>query len=218
MAATRIITWYTYYARHRDDEGVIQDFFRSDLGSLAARSRLYHNNSATSTDTITGRSFGNAILVPGNETGQMRLLHHGLSCLTDDEFSLVFVQGNLSDSSCFKILNRTSAVEEIRSVVARRATRQQTNCPTLASMLSTTTEDDFANLSAAGNGILRGHPNHIMINGDIFLMANGAPNLRAKSFAMKIIGFLRIVEHDDDHEDDETDDKEMIAVKAEASA
>ena len=85
-------------------------------------------------------------------------------------------------------------------------------------MLSTTTEDDFADLPAAGNGSLRGHPNHIMINGDIFLMANGAPNLRAKSFAMKIIDFLRIVEHDDDHEDDDTDNEEMTAVKAEASA
>jgi hypothetical protein len=216
MAATRTITWSTFYARQREDEGIIQNFFSTDLGTLAARTRLHLNSTSAFTDTVTGYSFGNAILVQGDDTGQMRLLHHGFSCLTDDEFSLVFVQGNMSDSSYFKILGRAVAVEEIRSVVARRATTQQTNCPTLASMLATTTEDEFADLPAAGNGILRGHPNHIMINGDIFLMANGAPNLRAKSLALKIIDFLRIVDHDDEREDDETDDEELIAIKTEA--
>ena len=68
MATTRTITWSTYYARQREDEGIIQNFFRTDLGMLAARTRLHLNNSMNFTDTITGPSFGNAILVPGNET------------------------------------------------------------------------------------------------------------------------------------------------------
>ena len=219
MATPRILTWTTYYARQREDEGVVQSFFHSDLGSLAAQSRTHLNNTANFTESITGRSFGNAILIPGATTGQMQLLHHGFSCLTDEEYSLVFVQGNMSDSSYFKILDRTTVVEEIRSAVARRASSQQTNCPSLESMLATRTEDAFANLPSTGNGILRGHPNHLLINGDIFLMASGAPNVRAKALAKKVIDFLRVVGHDEgSDEDDETDDEEMIAIKKEASA
>ena len=143
----------------------------------------------------------------------MQLLHHGFSCMTDSEYSLVFAQGNHSDSSYFKILDREVAVEEIRSVVARRATAQQTNCPLLASMLATTTEEEFANLPAAGNGILRGRPNHILINGDLLLMASCVPSFRSSSLAMKIIDFVRIINHDEgDEEDDETDDEDSATL------
>jgi hypothetical protein len=218
MANSRILTWSTYYARQREDEGIVQSFFLSDLGSLAVKTRSHLNNTANFTETITGRSFGNAILIPGSTAGNMQLLHHGFSCLTDEEYSIVFVQGNMSDSSYFKILDRTLAVEEIRSAVARRASAQQTNCPSLESMLATRTENAFAELPAAGNGILRGHPNHLLINGDIFLMASGAPTVRAKTLAMKVINFLRVIGHDEgSDEDDETDDEEMIAIKKEAS-
>ena len=214
MAANRTITWSTYYARQREDEGVIQALFETDLGTLAACSRAQHNNAATFTETITDRAFGNALIVPG-ENGRMHLLHHGFSCLTESEFSLVFVQGNHSDSSYFKILNREAAVEEIRSVVARRASAQQINGPTLASMLATTTADAFANLPAAGNGILRGHPNHVLVKGDLFLMASGAPTVSSSTFAMQIINFLRVIGHDDD--DGSSDDESMIAAKKEAA-
>ena len=85
-------------------------------------------------------------------------------------------------------------------------------------MFATGTENAFANLPAAGNEILRGHPNHLLINGDIFLMASGAPNVRAKTLAKKIIDFLRVIGHDEgSDEDDESDDEEMIAIKKEAS-
>jgi hypothetical protein len=215
MASTRTITWSTFYARQREDGGVIQNLFASDLGLLAERSRAHLGNVANFTDTITGRSFGNAILIPG-QAGHMQLLHHGFPCMTDSEYSLVFAQGNHSDSSYFKILDREIAVEEIRSVVARRATAQQTNCPTLASMLATTSGEEFANLPAAGNGILRGRPNHILVNGDLLLMASCAPNFSSSSFAMKIIDFVRIINHDEgDEDDDETDDEEMISAKKE---
>jgi hypothetical protein len=218
MASSRTITWSTFYARQREDGGVIQNLFASDLGLLAERSRSHLGNVANFTDTITGRSFGNAILIPG-QAGHMQLLHHGFSCMTDSEYSLVFAQGNHSDSSYFKILDREIAVEEIRSVVARRATAQQTNCPALASMLATTSGEEFANLPAAGNGILRGRPNHILVNGDLILMANCAPNFSSSSFAMKIIDFVRIINHDEgDEDDDETDDEEMISAKKEIAA
>ena len=195
---------------------MIQTLFTSDLGTLADRTRTHLSNVANFTDTITGRSFGNAILIPG-QAGHMQLLHHGFSCLTDTEYSLVFAQGNHSDSSYFKILDREIAVEEIRSVVARRASAQQTNCPTLASMLAMTSEEEFSDLPAAGNGILRGRPNHILINGDLLLMANCAPNFKSSSFAMKIIDFVRIINHDDGDEGDETDDEDMITAKREVS-
>ena len=119
----------------------------------------------------------------------------------------------------FKILERTLAVEEIRFVVARRATAQQTNCPSLASVVSTKTEDEFAALlPAKGNGILRGRPNHILINGDLLLMARCAPTLKSKSFAMEIVHFLRIIRHDEGNEDDDTDDEDMIKAKEEGAA
>ena len=217
MAANRTLTWSTYYARQREDEGVIQSLFGTDLGILAARSRTHLNNPANFTETITGRSFGNALLVPG-QAGHMHLLHHGFSCLTEAEYSLVFAQGNHSDSSYFKILNRSLAVEEIRSVVARRAAAQQTNCPSLAAMIAATTEDEFADLPAEGNGALRGRPNHILINGDLLLMARCAPSVRSKSFAMEIIDFLRVIRHGEGDEDEDTDDEDMIKAKGEAAA
>jgi hypothetical protein len=214
MATIRTITWSTYYARQREDEGVIQALFDTDLGTLAARSRAHLDNAASFTESITGRAFGNALVVPG-ENGRMHLLHHGFSCLTESEFSLVFVQGNHSDSSYFKILNREAAVEEVRSAVARRASAQQINGPTLASMLATTTAEEFASLPAEGNGILRGHPNHVLVNGDLFLMANGIPTVNSSTFAIQIINFLRVVGHGD--ADDSSDDESMIAAKKEAS-
>ena len=123
---------------------------------VRGKTKTHLNNPENFTETITGRSFGNALLVPG-QAGHMHLLHHGFSCLTEAEYSLVFAQGNHSDSSYFKILNRSLAVEEIRSVVARRAVAQQTNCPSLAAMIAATTEDEFADLPPAeGNGALRG--------------------------------------------------------------
>ena len=85
-------------------------------------------------------------------------------------------------------------------------------------MIATTTAEEFANLPAAGNGILRGRPNHILINGDLLLMANCTPSLKSSSFAIKIIDFVRIIRHDDGDEEDETDDKEMILTKQEVAA
>ena len=199
MAAHRTITWTTYYARQREDEGVIQTLFVSNLGTLADRSRTHlSGNEANFTDTITGGSFGNTILIPG-PAGHMQLLHHGFSCLlTGTECSIIFAQGNHSDSSYFKILDREIAVEEIQSIVTHHTTAQQTNCPTLlASMIATTTEEEFANLPAAGNGILQGRPNHILINGDLLLMENCTPSFKSSSFAMKIIDFVRIIHHNE---------------------
>ena len=141
----------------------------------------------------------------------MNLLHHGFSCLTDGDFSLVFVQGNLSDCSYFKILPREAAVEEIKVVNGRRVTT--TNCPTLEAMLGARTADEFKDLPAQGNGVLRQRPNHLLINGDVFLMVEGAPSFSAKELAINVIEFVRPVT-----EGDEEDDDDMLEAKREASA
>jgi hypothetical protein len=81
-------------------------------------------------------------------------------------------------------------------------------------MLATTTEEEFANLPAAGNGILQGRPNHILINRDLLLMASCVPSFRSSSLAtMKIIDFVRIINHNEwDEEDDETDDEDSATL------
>ena len=84
-------------------------------------------------------------------------------------------------------------------------------------MVSTKTEDEFAALPAEGKGILRGRPNHILINGDLLLMARCAPTLKSKSFTMEIINFLRITRHDGGDEDNDTDDEGMIKAKEAAA-
>jgi hypothetical protein len=64
-------------------------FFDTHLGTIASRSKL-HLQDVKFTETITGSATGNALIVPG-APGRMNLLHHGFSCLTEGEFSLVFV-------------------------------------------------------------------------------------------------------------------------------
>ena len=210
MASSNPLSWSAFYARNRDDKGVFQTFFDTHLGTRASRSKLHLRDVAKFTETITGSATGNALIVAG-APGRMNLLHHGFSCLTDGDFSLVFVQGNLSDCSYFKILPREAAVEEVRVVNGQRVTT--TNCPTLEAMLGARTADEFKDLPAQGNGVLRQRPNHLLINGDVFLMVEGAPSFSAKELAINVIEFVRPVT-----EGDEEDDDDMLEAKREASA
>ena len=213
MASVKALTWPAYYARNRDDGCAIQNLFQTDLGTLAAKSKAHLQSVGAFTETITGGAHGNMLLIPGAK-GRMHLIHHGFSCLTDDGFALVFVQGNLSDCSYFRILDRNEAVEEIKVIQGRRVTI--TNCPTLGSMLEATSATQFASLPAQGNGILRQRPNHLMINGDVFLMADGAPTISAGSLALAIIDFVRIEREGDDADDEDTvEAKQELAIGAE---
>ena len=213
MATVKPLSWSAYYARNRDDDGVIQSFFDSNLGVLASRSLLHLRSISKFTETITGSACGNAIFVPG-PPGKMSLIHHGFSCLSEGEFSLVFVQGNLSDCSYFKILPREEVVEPIKVTQGRRVTT--INCPLLGDMLSVSSAEEFKDLPAAGNGILRNRPNHLLINGDVFLMTDGAPSIESKDLAMAIIDFVRPITEGDDADDDEIlEAKQEAGIEAE---
>ena len=180
--------------------------FRTDLAMYATRTKLHFENLPSFTETITGNPNGNMLLTPGPR-GKMHLLHHGFPCLTDTGYSLVFVQGNFSDCSYFKVLNRTEATANVGVQ----------NCPSLESMLNCTSEAQFTNLPPSTNGILREFPNHILIDGDMFLLANGVPMVSAAMLANQIIDFVRIqLDGDDPDDEDEVEAKQETALGAEA--
>ena len=126
---TSSISWSTYYTRNRNDDGTVQTLFERNWTALNRITLSHLANPVGLAETIGGNTFGNMMLVPG-EPGRMQLLHHGFTCNTDEGFSLVFAQGNLGDSSYFKILPR---VEVTTKVKVSRATRGWVtiNCPTL---------------------------------------------------------------------------------------
>ena len=94
---------------------------------MSARTTTHLNNPGNLTDTICGSAHGNMMLIPGI-TGQIHLLHHGFPCNTPDGMALVFVQGNLSDSAYFKVIDREIVTEPIKSPTAR-GTKPQTVQP-----------------------------------------------------------------------------------------
>lgn len=82
------------------------------MGMYAARTKLHFENLPSFTETITGNPSGNMLLTPVPR-GKMHLLRQGFPCLTDTGYALVFVQGNFSDCSYFKVLNRTEATANV---------------------------------------------------------------------------------------------------------
>ena len=207
MAPTNnTLTWTTFYARNREDEGAIQDHFDKELSEFMDRRTVSHfENPEKLSQTIGGSAFANVVLVPG-APGRMTLLHHGFTCTTDDGFALIFIQGNLSDCSYyFKVLPRDEATAQIKGGNGRNGT---INCPTLASMREATTADGFAALVTQGNDILRQKPNHIVVPPTIFLLANGENDVRSKDLAIGILDAIRIDPEDDDEEEVERKEKE----------
>jgi hypothetical protein len=181
-------TWLAFYGRNRDDNGAFQKLATTDLGRLAELTKTHLDNALAFTDTITGSAFGNMLLVPGN-LGKVHILHHGFSCVTPTGPALIFIQGNLSDCSYFKILPREAAVEQIKGTTGTRS--GTTNCPTLAAMLGAASADEFKTLPAEASNVLQLQPNHLMINPDVFVMANGASTVAAKTLAFVIISWFR---------------------------
>ena len=85
-------------------------------------------------------------------------------------------------------------------------------------MFNCTSEAQFTNLPPSTNGVLREFPNHILIDGDIFLLADGVPLISAAMLASQIIDFVRIQLDGDDPADseDEVEAKDETALGAEA--
>ena len=202
-------TWLDFYAKHREDTGAFQRLYEADLGTLATKTKTHLGNALGFTETIAGSAYGTVLLVPG-PPGRMQVLHHGFTCSTNIGLSIIFIQGNLSDCSYFKVLPRELAIEQIRISVGGRT--RSTNCPTLEEMMQAGSEEAFKALPAQGNGILRQFPNHLMINSDTFMMTDGATSISSKALAMDIINwFNRKVEaeaaevegEEEDHEREE---------------
>ena len=112
---------------------------------------MHLDNALAFTDTITGSTtsaFGNMLMFPGSQ-GRVHILHHGLSCVTLAGPALIFIQGNVSNCSYFKILPRGPAVEQIKGMMGTRL--QTTNCPTLEEMLGAVSADEFKSLPTEAN-------------------------------------------------------------------
>ena len=203
-------TWLAFYWRNRDDNGAFQKLATTDLGRLAELTKTHLDDALAFMDRITGSAFGNMLLVPGS-LGRVHILHHGSSCATPaGPAFLIFIQGNLSDCSYFKILPHNSAIEQIKGTMGTRS--GTTNCPTLAAMLGAVSEGEFMILPAeATSNVLQLQPNHLMINPDVFVMANGAPTVAAKTLAaaFAIISWCR-----GDPEDTERDEELELAKAA----
>jgi hypothetical protein len=206
------LTWCNYYARNRDDEGAIQVLFDRKWVFLANKTASHLESPELLSQTVGGHMFGSMMLVPGPQ-GQMQMLHHGFTCDTEDMgFQLVFAQGNLSDCCYFKVVPQDKVTDPIKVTEGRRTTT--TNCPTLESMLTATTKEEFKNLPAQGNGILRQKPNHMMIHPEAFLMMDGKSTFQSVDLAMTILGLIRIDPDEDD--EDMIEEKESAAIGAES--
>ena len=212
MAPVSPSTWIAFYASHREDTGTFQKLHETELGTLAKRTKSHLANALGFTETIAGSAHGNILLVPG-PPGRMQILHHGFTCSTlDGGLSLIFIQGNLSDCSYFKVLPREAAIDQVKTTVGGRT--RSTNCPTLEDMMKAESMEQFKDLPAQGNGILRQFPNHIMINSDTFMMTNGATSVSSKALAMTVIDwFRRRVEEEieEEGEKEEHDREERLA-------
>jgi hypothetical protein len=136
------------------------------------------------------------LLTPGPR-GKMHLLRHRFSCLTDTGYALIFVQGNFSDEATANV-----GIQ---------------NCPSLESMRNCTSEEQFTNLPPSTNGVLREFTNHILIDGDMFLLAVAVPLVSAAMLASQIIDVVRIqLDGDDPDDEDEVEAKQETALGAEA--
>ena len=208
MAPVNALTWTAFYARHREDEGAIQSLFEKETREFIETTTGHFEDPNKLAQTIAGSAYANVMLVPAL-TGHMHVLHHGFSCNTESGFSLIFVQGNLSECSYFKVLPTKEATDQIKSPAEGRRNNSTLNCPLLATMRDVTTADEFAALEPQGNVILRKKPNHILIPPVLFLQIDGASDIRSKELAITILDVLRF-------DPDEDDDEEAARKDAEA--
>jgi hypothetical protein len=195
MAPTTYGTWTAFYERNRDDGGAIQRLFRTNLTQFSVMSENHLDNVGRIMETVAGSNYGNMILVPG-PTGFMQVLHHGFthSAELGGPMDIIAVQGNLSEAA-LRVIPKNPIVMKAGNTAGRRSSVE---CPTLESMLGTTTADEFRNLEPARNGILKKKPNHIFIGPETFFLAQGAKMMRAGDLATLIIDKFSVDADDDD--------------------
>ena len=114
MAPINSLTWTAFYDQHRKDGGAIQSRFDREVGEFAETTTSHFQNPNGLAQTIGGSAYANVVIVPG-EKGRVNILHHGFTCNTRDGFSLIFIQGNLSDCAYFKVLRPIEATNEIKA-------------------------------------------------------------------------------------------------------
>ena len=205
-------TWVNFYGQNREDNGAFQKLADTDLGAFATRTRTHTGSALNFTESIAGSAHGNMLIVPG-QAGRVQFLHHGFTCSTESGMATIFAQGNLSDCSYFKILPRDKSIEQARIVTG--STARTANCPTLDDMLGASSEEAFKDLPSRGNVILRNFPNHLLVNTDVFILADGASSASAKALAFAIISWFNGNPDDSDPDDDVTEEKSELAKGAE---
>ena len=201
VPTTHAKTWTAYYAQNRSDEGAIQALFEETMGTLTETSVTHLGNPGKLIQTIAGTGFGNMMIVPG-PPGTINLLHHGFSCKVPTGFALVFVQGNLSDCSVFKILPMDEATKPVEATTTGRPSTRQggatLDCPTLERMFEARTAEDFKKIPANGNDVLMGKPNHLLVLPEVFFMTKGAKTFQAKDLAIKVLERLRPIDGEEE--------------------
>ena len=192
------LDWVDFYIKNRNDNGPIQALFAEDLQTMAQKTVGHLNDSNALTEYIVGSAFGNMLIVPGTR-GIMQTIHHGFGSATSTGFSLNFAHGNLEGCTIFKTLPRLETVAQLGNETGRRS-GTNLDSPSLASMIAVTTEEEFVNLPAEANGILRKRPNHALITPQLFFLINGARTASAKEMALKIINVLAVTDGDEESE------------------
>ena len=191
------IGWTTFYDRNKHDGGGVQRLFEASLETLSIITTSHFKKPDKLVETIAGSTYANMMMVAGDDDGSVLILHHGFvnASTFGGETSILFLSGNSSEAP-FKSLAQTSAVVPIKTGSGRTRKKATTiDSPTLADMLKIDSEDDFANLKGGGNTILQNKPNHMMIGPAVFMIAEGAQRIQAKTLAHRII--RKIKEGDD---------------------
>ena len=195
MAPTTSGTWTAFYERNKDDGGAIQRLFRTNLSQFAVMTENHLDDVDRLMATVAGSNYGNMILVPG-PTGFMQVIHHGFAHATEmgGTMDIIAVHGNLSEAA-LKVIPKKSLVMKTGNNTGRRSS---IDCPTLTSMLESTTPDEFRTLEPERNAILKKKPNHIFIGPETFYLAKGAKMVRSGELAALIIDKFTIDADDDD--------------------
>ena len=196
MAPPPFGIWTEFYERNKEDNGAIQRLFRTNMTSMAAMTEKHLNNTVRFTETIAGSNYGNMLLVPG-VTGFMQVLHHGFAHAGElgGESVILAVNGNLSEAA-LRTVPKDKVVEQMGSNTGRRSFSIE--CPSLESLIGVDTAEEFSELEAEGNVILKNKPNHVFIGPDTFFFTKGAKTTRAGTLAMHIADRFREDPDDDD--------------------
>lgn len=192
LLSSNPLSWTSFYERNRNDGGGVERLFEAGLATLSIITTSHLKKPDKLVETIAGSTYSNMIMVAGEEEGVVHVLHHGFVNATSfgGEASILFLSGNSSEAP-LKALAHASAVLPIKSGPGRTRGAPHLDAPTFHDMLNTDSETDFANLRSNGNNILRNKPNHMMIGPAVFLLAEGAQRIRAKTLAYQIINRLR---------------------------